>query len=255
MSNIARPVHLKYNNIVKSYGRGKHSKLILSDINLEIKGGECTLVTGKNGSGKSTLLRIIGGLLKPNKGTIDTGLVTLNWKKYRNVIHKEIMYLYQEPYMFDGSVRKNLSYALNKNQPKEAIDQAIKWADLEHRSETQAKFLSGGERQRVALAQAWLKQPAVLLLDEPTANMDTKSRRRTEELLSTFKESGTALYIASHDPNHFHRIMNHRILLEEGMVIGIDTCKDHETDVSDSIDIKPKKVDRLHNISIFPSNK
>ena len=223
MINISRPVHLQYKNIVKSYGKGKHSKLILNNVDLEIKGGECTLITGKNGSGKSTLLRIIGGLLAPNKATIETGLLTLNWKKYRRLTNNQVMYLYQEPYMFDGTVRKNLSYALHKDQPKEAVDQALKWAELEHRSNTQAKFLSGGERQRVALAQAWLKQPAVLLLDEPTANMDTKSRRRTEDLLSTFKETGTALYIASHDPNHFHRIMNHRLLLEEGRITQSDT--------------------------------
>lgn len=223
MIDISRPVHFHYRNIVKSYGKGKHSKLILNNVELEIKGGECTLITGKNGSGKSTLLRIIGGLLAPNKATIETGLITLNWNKYRKLINNQVIYLYQEPYMFDGTVRKNLSYALHKDQPKEAVDQALKWAELEHRSNTQAKFLSGGERQRVALAQAWLKQPAVLLLDEPTANMDTKSRRRTEDLLSTFKESNTALYIASHDPNHFHRIMNHRLLLEEGCITQADT--------------------------------
>ena len=223
MIKISRPVLLQYENIVKTYGKGKRSKLILNNIGLEIKGGECTLITGKNGSGKSTLLRIIGGLLSPNTATINTGLMRLNWNKYRKFIKNEIVYLYQEPYMFDGTVRKNLSYALNKNHSTEAVDQALKWAELEHHSNTQAKFLSGGERQRVALAQAWLKKPAILLLDEPTANMDTNSRRRTENLLLSFKESGTALYIASHDPNHFHRIMNHRLLLDEGHIIQTDT--------------------------------
>ena len=223
MTKITRPVHLHYKNIVKSYGKGKHSKLILNNIDLAIKGGECTLITGKNGSGKSTLLRIIGGLLAPNKAIIETGLTTINWKTYRKQINNEVIYLYQEPYMFDGTVRKNLSYALHKDQPKEAVDQALKWAELEHRANTQAKLLSGGEKQRVALAQAWLKQPAVLLLDEPTANMDTNSRTRTEDLLSTFKDSDTALFIASHDPNHFHRIMNHRLLLEAGSITQKDT--------------------------------
>lgn len=220
---VMRPVDLHFRNILKCYGKGKHSKLILDNVELDMKGGECTLITGKNGSGKSTLLRIIGGLLSPNKATIETGSFSLSWKQYRKLINNEVMYLYQEPYMFDGSVRTNLSYALHKNQPKEAVDQALKWAELEHRANTQAKFLSGGEKQRVALAQAWLKQPAVLLLDEPTANMDTKSRRRTEELLSTFKDSDTALYIASHDPNHFHRIMDNRLLLEEGSITQADT--------------------------------
>ena len=251
MTNITRPVNLQYKNIVKTYGKGKHSKLILNNVELAIKGGECTLVTGKNGSGKSTLLRIIGGLLAPNKATIEIGSTTLSWTKYRKLIENEVMYLYQEPYMFDGTVRKNLSYALHKDQPKEAVDQALKWAELEHRSNTQAKCLSGGERQRVALAQAWLKQPAVLLLDEPTANMDTKSRRRTEELLSTFKETGTALYIASHDPNHFHRIMNHRLLLEEGRAVNDDADL-----LSDSNLLNANETEGFtDNIAHFPEQK
>ena len=227
MTSINRPVNLQYKNIVKSYGKGRHTKLILDNVELSINEGECTLVTGKNGSGKSTLLRIVGGLLKPNKANIEIAHTSLTWKKYRKLINNTVIYLYQEPYMFDGSVRKNLSYALHKDQPREAVDQALKWAELEHRANTQAKYLSGGEKQRVALAQAWLKKPAVLLLDEPTANMDTKSRKRTEDLLLTFKESGTALYIASHDPNHFHRITNHRLLLEEGRI------KQSETDLID----------------------
>ena len=122
MNEIARPVNLQYKNIFKTYAKGKHSKLILDNVELAIKGGECTLVTGKNGSGKSTLLRIIGGLLAPNKATIETESTTLSWKKYRKLIKNEVMYLYQEPYMFDGTVRKNLSYALHKDQPKEAVD-------------------------------------------------------------------------------------------------------------------------------------
>lgn len=223
MTKITRPVDLHYKNIVKSYGKGKHTKLILDNVELNIKGSECTLITGKNGSGKSTLLRILGGLLAPSKMTFETGSISLNWNKYRKLINNEVIYLYQEPYMFDGTVRRNLSYALHKDQPKEALEQALKWAELEHRANTQAKFLSGGEKQRVALAQAWLKKPAVLLLDEPTANMDTKSRKRTEDLLSTFKESGTALFIASHDPNHFHRIMNHRLLLDKGQIKQTDS--------------------------------
>lgn len=261
MTSITRPVDLHYKNILKTYGKGKHSKLILSGVDLNIKGGECTLITGKNGSGKSTLLRIIGGLLAPNKGTIETGLLNLNWNKYRKLTKNEIMYLYQEPYMFDGTVRKNLSYALHKGQSKEAVDQALKWAELEHRSNTQAKFLSGGERQRVALAQAWLKQPAVLLLDEPTANMDTKSRRRTEELLSTFKESDTALFIASHDPNHFHRIMDHRLLLEEGRItqtdIGLSSKSLLNDDLLDSIVEKNKEFDesKNDNVTVLPLRK
>ena len=148
--------------------------------------------------------------------------------------------------MFDGSVRQNLAYALDKKQNSQIIDSALKWAELEHRSDTQAKCLSGGERQRVALAQAWIKQPAVLLLDEPTANMDTEHRSRTETLLSTFIESGTALYIASHDPNHFFTIMNHRLVLENGF---ISEYNDDTTLIDESLLQSSEKV------TLFPTEK
>ena len=250
MTNITRPVHLQLTHIVKYYGKGRQRKLILNNVAVDIKGGECTLITGKNGGGKSTLLKIISGLLSPNKASIETGLLSLNWKQYRKFIKDEVMYLHQEPYMFDGTVRKNLSYALPKNQADEAIDQALKWAKLEHRANTQAKCLSGGEKQRVALAQAWLKQPAVLLLDEPTANMDTKSRQRTEDLLLSFKESNIALFIASHDPNHFHRIMNHRLLLKEGQIAQADYNL-----LDDSLQQNKNKVDEPKNNIIAITKK
>ena len=149
--------------------------------------------------------------------------------------------------MFDGSVRQNLGYALDRKQNTQIIDSALKWAELEHRSDTQAKCLSGGERQRVALAQAWIKQPAVLLLDEPTANMDTEHRRRTETLLSTFIDSGTALYIASHDPNHFHRIMNHRLVLEDGYIS--DYNEDEEIIIDETL------LQSNENVTMFPKEK
>jgi len=246
MNKISRPVRLEYNHIVKKYGKGKQTKSILQDVSLKMIGGECTLITGKNGCGKSTLLRILGGLLKPDSGLINTGLMSMSWKKYRQTIRNDVMYLYQEPYMFDGTVKQNLGYALNKNQPYKVIDEALAWAELEHRGDTQAKCLSGGERQRVALAQAWIKQPAVLLLDEPTANMDTDSRKRTETLLSTFKSSGTALYIASHDPNHFHQIMDNRLLLEDGYIQDANTLKPHSIDNSSDLN---------KNVTIFPQRK
>ena len=246
MNKISRPVRLEYKNIVKKYGKGKKTKSILQDISLEMTGGECTLITGKNGCGKSTLLRILGGLLKPDSGLINTGLVSMSWKKYRNLIRNDVMYLYQEPYMFDGTVKQNLGYALNKNQPHKVIDEALAWAELEHRGETQAKCLSGGERQRVALAQAWIKQPAVLLLDEPTANMDSDSRKRTEALLSTFKSTGTALYIASHDPNHFHLIMDNRLLLEDGYIIDASSSEIDSIDNSSNLN---------ENVTFFPQRK
>ena len=246
--------HIQFSNINKYYTKKhlgiftdrKNSKTILDSAEIELKGGECVLLTGQNGSGKSTLLRILAGMLKPNSATVTTGFESLSWKKANKLIRRQVMYLYQEPYMFDGSVTRNLKYALNDKQlgskSNYQVTQALKWANLEHRAETSAKCLSGGERQRVALAQAWLKQPSILLLDEPTANMDEESRRSTEELLRRFKDNGTALLIASHDINHFSQTMDKRLLLDKGKICEMT---DQFTSAHDNVSLFPSTSNKL----------
>lgn len=209
---------LSYTNIQKEFGRGKHAKHILKGADIFLQHGECTLLSGKNGSGKSTLMRILSGLIKADTLNIHFNDQTLNHKQAYKLIRQHVMYLYQEPYMFDGSVMRNLSYALTERNTTK-INQALQWAELDHRKDTEAKCLSGGEKQRLALAQAWLKQPSVLLLDEPTANMDKHAKRRTGKLLSEFTEKGTTLLIASHDLDHLLPIMDRRLILENGKLL------------------------------------
>ena len=233
---------IQFSGITKSFGKGKRQKLIINDLDIALTGGECTLLTGNNGSGKSTLLRILSGLIKPDTATINNGLQSLSWKKARKLLRKQVMYLYQEPYMFDGSVRRNLLYAVSGANAKQRVNQALQWADLEHRADTEAKCLSGGEKQRVALAQAWLKQPLVLLLDEPTANMDDYSRRITEDLLLSFKNNGTALLIASHDPKHFYRVADNNVSLIEGELF--DKAIEPDADLPSNVSPFPYKLEQ-----------
>ena len=212
---------LAFNAIIKGFGKGNQLKSILKGADIQLQESECVLLSGKNGSGKSALLRILAGLIRP-----DSANILINQKKHNNkqtykLIRQQVMYLYQEPYMFDGSVIRNLSYALNERNT-EKVEQALRWSNLEHRKNIEAKCLSGGEKQRLALAQAWLKQPSVLLLDEPTANMDKHAKKRTGQLLSEFKESGVTLLIASHDLDHLLHIMDRRLILENGKLLEIE---------------------------------
>ncbi len=209
---------LEYSQIQKTFGKGKQAKRILKNTHICLTQGECTLLSGKNGSGKSTLMRILSGLIKADTLNIRFNGKTLNHRQAYQLIRRQVMYLYQEPYMFDGSVKRNLGYALGRNDSAK-IQQALEWSNLEHRKDTEAKCLSGGEKQRLALAQAWLKQPGVLLLDEPTANMDKHAKQRTGKLLSEFKQNGTTLLIASHDLDHLLAIMDRRLILENGKLL------------------------------------
>jgi tungstate transport system ATP-binding protein len=124
--------------------------------------------------------------------------------------------------MFDGSVIQNLCFALPRRLPKpqrkQLVSEALAWADLESIATTSAKTLSGGERQRVAIARGWLRKPTIMLLDEPTANLDQEARRRTIQLLHSLKDQGIALLVASHDSKHFASLTNSWLHLSAGRI-------------------------------------
>ncbi len=248
--------HIQFSHIHQSYSKNpvatglrlfnkqKPTHFILNNTGIELKGGECILLTGKNGSGKSTLLRILAGLLKPDSAIVDTGFASLSWKKARKLLREQLMYLYQEPYMFDGTVRKNLAYAIEGTDKSQQINSALQWADLKHREKVEAKCLSGGEKQRLALAQAWLKQPRFLLLDEPMANMDKHAKRRTAKLLAEFKQAGTALLIATHDLDDLLPIMDKRLILVDGVILDARKENTRSDMTADNVTPFPKKLNR-----------
>ena len=200
----------------------KH-KVIISDARLKLKASQCTLLTGENGAGKSTLLKIMSGLEKPDSAVVRMNQQDYSWEASKSALLKNIMYLHQQPYMFDGCVRKNLMYLARVNRLVPGrIDEAIEWAGLQDIIEQNAKRLSGGEKQRVALARAYLRNPQVILLDEPTANLDQLSRSRTLKLLQQFKQSGTAMVIASHAPDFFNSIEDERLQLQDGRLTNLE---------------------------------
>ncbi len=186
---MSRGGHFHVAGLRKRFGR----RLLLDDVELHLHETSCTLLTGENGAGKSTLLRILAGLEKPDGGSFRLGRrLYPSWRKARRSLQKAVMYLHQQPYLFDGSVEYNLRLALGgQREGQEAlIRTALQWIDMESFRETPARTLSGGERQRLALARAWLASPEIMLLDEPTANLDTESRGRTLELLRGLRNQG-----------------------------------------------------------------
>lgn len=162
----------------------------------------------------------MSGLEVPDSGYVNTGLGKYGWKKCRQQLRRTVVYLHQQPYMFDGDVISNLNFSLHGNlsheQRRKRIQSAIEWAGLENIAENSAKTLSGGERQRVAITRAWLRDPQILLLDEPVTNMDHDSRLRTIKLLLNLKQQGVALVVSSHDPVHFEALTDTWLRLSEG---------------------------------------
>ena len=213
---------ISFTAISHSFGTRK----VLDNLAIDLEPGKAVLLSGENGSGKTTLLRIIAGLLKPDTGYIDTGSGLLSWRKSRSDLIRNFMYLHQTPYMFEGSVYRNLSIAAvsmtGSEDRKNRVLDAMEWAMLSGHRFAQAKTLSGGQQQRVSLARAWLRQPPFILLDEPTTNMDSNSAHRTIQLLEKLKLTNIGLIISSHIKHQFDSLADEHLELKDFQLSAID---------------------------------
>ncbi len=193
----------------------------LSGVTLQINAGERVALVGANGSGKSTLLRVLHGLIAPGGGTLETepGL--------------RCAMLFQRPHMLRAKVRTNVALGLwlqgmRWGRAMELARAALTRVELGHLAERNARTLSGGQQQRLALARAWAQRPGLLLLDEPTANLDPHAKREVEALIAGWshlpageEDSGrpaVALVFASHNLGQVKRLADRVIYLEQGRV-------------------------------------
>ena len=206
---------IAFENIAKRFGR----QPVLEGASLTLANHDCIVLTGENGAGKTTLLRIVAGLEKPDRCDLRVDRAGHeSWRRQRKRLLKSVMYLHQQPYMLAGSLRRNLEYAARLNPAivdrETAVNRALLWAGLESLQFQSAASLSGGQKQRVALARARLRGPQILLLDEPTANLDSDSRARTLQMLREFRDDGTAIVIVTHDPAGFAGLATAHLHLE-----------------------------------------
>lgn len=210
---------IEYKNITMTLS----GKSILNIDQLAVPAHQCTMITGRNGSGKTTLFKIISGLLKPDSASIHYQGLEMSWKQAKPYIQKDIIYLHQQPYLFDASVADNIAYGLHrlgesKPAAHQKVMQALDWANLSHLAHRSAKQLSGGEKQRVALTRARILAPRLLLLDEPTASMDTEAKQQTGLLLQRLKSEGIAIMISSHETHTIDHIADRHLHIENGKI-------------------------------------
>ena len=207
---------IDYQNIKLKLG----GRDILDGTSISLEPNQVILLSGDNGSGKSTLLRVMAGLLKPDSGNIVCAGDSCQFSRCQASLLEQVMYLHQIPYMFDGSVKKNLMYAHKKGRGDrlKLIDQALEWVGMSHMADADARTLSGGERQRVALARALLRRPRILLLDEPTAHLDAISNTQIGSLLGELKSHTVSMLIASHEPCYLSDLVNVEYRLDNGRV-------------------------------------
>jgi len=166
--------------------------------------GELIVLSGDNGSGKSTFLKIIAGLEKADALEMRCEGMEASAASYPRELRRLIVYVHQHPYLFHTSIADNIRYGLKLRRvdgaKREArVEAAIAWAGVGHVQSVPPARLSGGEKQRVALARAQVLDPRVLLVDEPTANLDAQARAQVIELLRRTATGDNCVVVACHD--------------------------------------------------------
>jgi tungstate transport system ATP-binding protein len=204
----------------KTYGE----RLVLDVKELEIGRGEVFALVGPSGSGKSTLLRLLNFLEEPTGGSLEfTGTVYRSGVEMPLELKRRVTMVFQRPMLFDRSVWDNVTYGLRLRGQRDAHDQVMEALDevgLAHLAKQRARTLSGGEAQRVALARAIVLQPDVLLLDEPTANLDPYNVGLIENIIRRINEQhGTTLVLVTHNVFQARRLASRVSFLLDGKVI------------------------------------
>ncbi|MDF1558421.1 MAG: ATP-binding cassette domain-containing protein [ANME-2 cluster archaeon] len=215
--------HLKITGLGKTF----REQRVLRNINLEVERGEIFAIMGPSGAGKTTLLRILNLLEKPDTGSITLDGDTINGTQQsgRSAARQRISMVFQSPALFNDTVYNNVAYSLkvrrmDKDIIKSKVSQSLRLVGLEGYENRNAKTLSGGEEQRIAFARAVVFEPDLLLLDEPTANLDPANVAKIEEVIRTInRELNTTIIIATHHMNQVRRLADRVGMLLEGELI------------------------------------
>jgi len=213
-------VSLELSNITKRYNK----VCALNSVSLDLQGGKIIVLLGVNGAGKTTLMRIAAGLENANSGQLlfnDQSISCGNLRKISTLV-------FQRAAMFSSNVYNNLAYGLKiRKVPKEEIKkriseslQAVRLTGFEKR---RAKRTSGGEQQRIALARAFLLESHVLLLDEPTANLDPNSAAIIEKAIASKKSEDRIIVMATHNLSQARRMADEVVHIYDGEIVEVAT--------------------------------
>ncbi len=213
--------HLSIFNLNHTYPDGTKA---LQKLNLEIRATEKTALVGANGSGKSTLLLHLNGVLMPQEGEIVVGEMAMNAKNLQQ-IRNFVGLVFQNPddQLFMSTVWQDVAFGpMNQGYRGQELSDRVTQAmnavglDLERYSKRQAHNLSGGEKKRVAIAGVLAMQPQILAFDEPSAQLDPRSRRQLIQLLQTLPQTQL---IATHDLDLALEICDRTVILNQGQIV------------------------------------
>lgn len=213
----------KLRNLTQAY----NGRTVLKVEQLDVFAGETLAIIGPSGAGKSTLLRHLNFLERPTLGSLAFEAFHLNGEGVPLDLRRKITTVFQSPVLLNRSVADNVAYGLKlrgkyRGQVQQTVEEALELVGLSSLADAQAKTLSGGEAQRVALARALVIQPTVLLLDEPTANLDPYNVKLIENIvMQVNQERGTTIIIVTHNIFQAKRLAHRTALLLEGCLVEI----------------------------------
>jgi len=190
---------------------------IIDQVSLALVAGAPTVLIGPNGAGKTTLLRLAMGLVRPTRGSV-------TWGGRSDAPPTRRAIVFQRPVMLRRSTSGNLRYALDaagvrRGARAARVDELLKLVGLSGLGARAARSLSGGEQQRLALARALAKEPQVLFLDEPTANLDPAATKAVEDVIRTVSARGIKVVMSTHDLGEARRIAGEILLMHRGSIV------------------------------------
>ena len=216
---------LQVDRLTKRFGSGDTEVVAVRDVSLRVNPGEVVLIMGPSGSGKTTLLLMLGALLKPTEGTIALGdleFSAMSESKLPDVRLRHFGFIFQDFNLLSAlSVQDNVAFAaeltgVSRSVAREKAAALLSELGLDHRLRFPPDKLSGCEKQRVAIARALINDPALILADEPTANLDSSHGRETMRLLREIAQKrGRSVVIVSHD-TRIKEIADRVLWLEDG---------------------------------------
>ncbi|HEL2417936.1 TPA: ABC transporter ATP-binding protein [Streptococcus suis] len=217
---------IRLTNINKSYKNGDQELRVLKDIDLEVEEGEFLAIMGPSGSGKSTLMNIIGLLDRSSSGNYwleGEEVSQLSEKKLAQVRNDQIGFVFQQFFLLSKlnalqNVELPLIYAgVPSSKRKELAQQYLEKVELAERMTHLPSELSGGQKQRVAIARALVNTPAIILADEPTGALDTKTGEQIMQLLTELNNEGKTIIMVTHEPE-IAAYAKRKIVLRDGVI-------------------------------------
>lgn len=215
------PTMIEFQHVFKSYGRSRN---ILADINFRIEPGEFVFVSGPSGAGKSTLLKLIGGFEPASRGSVHVNGHRIEKlpTRARPYLRRAVGIILQDTHLlYDRNAINNVLLpltviGLESSLAATRARAAIEKVGLSGKEDLNPIEMSGGEQQRLAIARAIVNRPAILIADEPTANLDQESARRIMEVFRDFNRVGVTTLIASHDRALMASYATRTLRIEQG---------------------------------------